>query len=243
MSSKSCCVYCHTNKINGKRYVGITSNDPYKRWQSGNGYKHNAYFTNAIKKYGWDNFEHEIIISNIEEEYAKSWEKMLINLYHSNDRDFGYNLSSGGEPMSGVKHTDATKHKMSVAAKNKVVTQETREKISKAIKNRNPEIRYKFAHSRLGKTSWNKGLTGENSHSFGKEFTVERKKHISDALKGKPKSLEHRMNLSRQVEYIPTGEIFWSMHEGSKYIGVQTSTICNHCNNRVKSPKWKYVEC
>lgn len=36
-----------------------------------------------------------------------------------------------------------------------------------------------------GLTPWNKGLTGEKSHSFGKEFTTERRKKISEALKGK----------------------------------------------------------
>ena len=46
-------VYIHTNKINNKKYIGITCQNPSKRWRNGNGYK-NGYFAKAIKKYGWD---------------------------------------------------------------------------------------------------------------------------------------------------------------------------------------------
>ena len=51
-------VYIHINTTNGKRYYGITCQEVEKRWKNGKGYYKNKYFTKAINKYGWDNFEH-----------------------------------------------------------------------------------------------------------------------------------------------------------------------------------------
>ena len=67
------CVYTHTNKINGKKYVGQTCQIPEKRWKNGNGYKRNPYFYNAIQKYGWDNFEHQILASDLTLEEASQY--------------------------------------------------------------------------------------------------------------------------------------------------------------------------
>lgn len=41
-------IYCHFNRINQKRYIGQTSQDPSKRWGHGINYKNNKYFYNAI---------------------------------------------------------------------------------------------------------------------------------------------------------------------------------------------------
>ena len=43
------CVYMHTCP-KGRVYIGITRNNPLKRWQNGTGYRTNEYFTRAIKK-------------------------------------------------------------------------------------------------------------------------------------------------------------------------------------------------
>lgn len=239
---ESCTVYCHINKINGKRYVGITSNPVTVRWNNGNGYKHNVHFTNAIKKYGWDNFDHIIIATNVSEAEAKQLEKKYIAEYQSNNHLFGYNNSLGGEPMTGVKHSEETKRKMSESAKNKVVSEETKKKISKAIKNRPDEMKYKFAHCRKGKSPWSKGVTGESNPLYGRKYSEERRRHMSEGMKGIPKSEEHKAKLSKKVRNIETGIIYKSISEASRQIGCQTSTIVQHCKGLYKTKKWEYVE-
>ena len=100
-------VYMHVNKINNKRYVGITCQGVNKRWKSdGSGYKHNAYFWNAIQKYGWNNFDHEIIAENETLENACKLEQYWIKYYKCSDRNYGYNLTDGGEGRSGYKLSD-----------------------------------------------------------------------------------------------------------------------------------------
>lgn len=95
--NKKYCVYVHTNKFNGKKYVGITSMNPKDRWKNGNGYSNNSYFTNAIRKYGWEEgFTHEIIAEGLSEEAACQMEKDLIAEYNCMNPN-GYNSTSGGE--------------------------------------------------------------------------------------------------------------------------------------------------
>ena len=58
MTEKKYCVYVHTNKANGKKYIGITCRNPEVRWRNGAGYKRHPKFYAAIQKYGWDGFTH-----------------------------------------------------------------------------------------------------------------------------------------------------------------------------------------
>jgi hypothetical protein len=90
-------VYKHTNLINNKVYIGITKQEPKKRWQNGYGYIDNDYFYHSIIKYGWESFNHEIIFDNLTKKQAQEKEIELIKHYKSNDRKYGYNMSKGGE--------------------------------------------------------------------------------------------------------------------------------------------------
>ena len=61
-------------------------------------------------KYGWDNFDHIIFADNLSKLSAHHIERSLIVLWMSNKRQFGYNLSTGGESShSGCKHSLKTR--------------------------------------------------------------------------------------------------------------------------------------
>ena len=66
------CVYIHRNKKNGKVYIGQTiyGDKPNKRWLNGRGYQINTHFYNAIQKYGWDKFDHFVLMQDLTVEVA-----------------------------------------------------------------------------------------------------------------------------------------------------------------------------
>lgn len=94
-------IYKHTNNINGKVYIGLTKQDPHKRWAGGLGYYTQPTFFNAIKKYGWQNFSHEIVEEKIPTlSEANKKEQYWIKKEHSYIRDpkcNGYNMTIGGD--------------------------------------------------------------------------------------------------------------------------------------------------
>lgn len=145
-----------------KRYIGITSQNPKRRWRkNGEGYKDNVYFWRAIQKYGWDNFEHIILFDGLTKEEAEQKEIELISYYNSNNEDYGYNLSSGGESGSkGYKHTEEARKHMSENRKGKKNamygkhhTEETieKERIKHLRENLSEETIYKMSVAKKGK--------------------------------------------------------------------------------------------
>ena len=95
-------IYKHTNKFNGKVYIGQTCQKPEERWLAGHGYPNNKYFDRAIKKYGWyTGFSHEILVENISTlDEANKLEIEYISKYNSyikSPNSNGYNLTKGGD--------------------------------------------------------------------------------------------------------------------------------------------------
>lgn len=147
-------VYMHTNRLNGKKYIGITNQKPEYRWRSdGSGYFRSPHFWNAIQKYGWDNFDHEILSDGLDRETACTMEKHYISLYQTKDSAFGYNMTDGGDGSSGWKPSDETLRKRSEKLRGIPKSEAHREALRKANtgKKISEETRQKLKDSHLGK--------------------------------------------------------------------------------------------
>lgn len=150
------CVYAHINKINGKIYIGQTihGDNPNLRWRrDGKGYKDSPRFWNAIQKYGWDNFEHEIIANNLTHEEANNFEILLISKLNTSDDRYGYNIEFGGNCAGGM--SDSTKKKLSDGMKGRFVGE------------RNPNY-------------GNHKIAGENNPFYGKTHSIETIEHLKN---------------------------------------------------------------
>lgn len=88
-------IYKATNKINGKSYIGQTVDYRRRLWQHRRCYeKEDCKFHDAIKEFGFDNFECEIIGTCTNKNEAEKLERKYIELYGSYRN--GYNENKGG---------------------------------------------------------------------------------------------------------------------------------------------------
>nr|DAZ10203.1 MAG TPA: intron associated endonuclease [Caudoviricetes sp.] len=91
-------VYKIENKINKKIYVGQTNNLDRRMQEHKHDERNNHPIHNAIKKYGWENFEVSVLYYGVN--YNEK-EKEYIKLYKSNRKEYGYNITAGGQDSSG----------------------------------------------------------------------------------------------------------------------------------------------
>lgn len=99
-------IYKITNKLNNKNYIGKTSRDLKVRWREHTSKARQItgyYLHNSIKKHGEKNFTIQEIARAETEEEANALEKEWINYYHTNKKEYGYNLTKGGD---GIKKYD-----------------------------------------------------------------------------------------------------------------------------------------
>lgn len=133
MKDKTYCIYKHTSPSN-KVYIGQTCSKIWVRWlKNGNGYKNQSYFFKAIKKYGWNNFTHEILLEKISKQEADYAEKYLIRWYKMHN--MSYNCTDGGEGTCGAIPWNKGKKTGHIPWNKGIpLSQELKDKISKAKK-------------------------------------------------------------------------------------------------------------
>ena len=205
-------VYVHKDFNNNPFYVGKGKGKRYLDT------KHrNIWWMNKVKK--MRGFVTAIVKDNLDEKSALRLEIETIAKY----RKLGIKLcnnTNGGEGCSGYIHTEQYKEMM----RNRLVTEETRAKISAARKGTklsyetktkiglaskgryfSPEARAKISAAGMG-NQYNLGRCAKPETKLkmsiarkGKKFTAEHRERISKALKGikrKPLSEEHKLKLS-----------------------------------------------
>ena len=209
-------VYQHKNKINGKIYIGITSQKPEDRWGSqGCNYKSSPHFYSAIQKYGWDNFEHNILFTDLTKEQACLKEQELIKEYNSMNREFGYNSTSGGDIFT--------------------MNEETKQKISQAMMGNQNNLGHPCSEEKKKKIS---------NAQKGREFTEKHKQKLSEAAKNRhvPCSEKKKQTLKEKSHKKPVyceelDKIFESVQECGRQLGIPATNISKLCNGRGKTLK------
>lgn len=129
-------VYVHQNKINGKRYIGITNNTSKRWYGKGKKYENCPLFATALRKYGWDNFYHEVIVEGLTLDEASVLEQYFIAMYKTQEKEFGYNMTRGGQnapTMTGKHHSLETKQRMREKALGRVISEKQRDNHSKIM--------------------------------------------------------------------------------------------------------------
>ena len=161
-------VYCITNKINGKKYIGSDSKDNSEYYGSG------VYIKKSIKKYGKENFIKEILCKVDNINLMKELEEYWIDYFDAYNNSLFYN---------------ATKHSAGISK----FPEDKKINISNA--NKNNKYHLGFIQSEYQKSQTKKANTGKihteefkdqkrqkalgNKYALGNIFTEEQKNKIS----------------------------------------------------------------
>jgi len=232
-------IYKHTNKVNGKVYIGQTKQTPDRRWRNGVGYTRDncdTHFARAINKYGWDNFYHEILEDNIlTQEEANKREIFWIGFYDSMNN--GYNGNSGGDVKlwseeskkkaslshKGLKFTESHLQNLRVAIKESAQKPERNKKISEALSGR------EFSEEHKQKISGSaKQRIGEKNAFYGH--------HHSEEVKEK-----YKLMFGKPVICLETNVKFNSANEAGKILGIDGANIRSSCRFGIQAKvgkKW-----
>lgn len=217
-------IYKYTNKINGKVYIGQTI-DEEKRKSAHKCSKGEDHFHRAIRKYGFENFDYQVVFETISSDKDRlkylldTMEKYFIRKYDSYGKR-GYNCTLGGGGQIGFHHSKETKEHWSKVRKGRKQSKETILKRSATLS--------------------------------GRKRSEETKRKISEAKKGREHSEEHKRKIGEAKkkpinQYTKDGVFvcsYKSVKDAAKQNNWKRPTIANCAKERTKSAYgfvWKYI--
>lgn len=251
-------IYKITNILTGQVYIGQSVN--IERRISQHKYllkenkAHNKHLQSSFNKYGTDCFEYEIVCE-CEEELLNKLETKYILKFETIDKNKGFNKNCGGDSK---RPTEEWKLNMSKKMKGRIISKETRRKLSISRTGYKATKELKKKLSECFKKSWefdddrkrkySEMFTGQGNSFYGKKHNNETILKLSEYAKNRPK--EHNENISkslkeknigelnkssRKVICITTGEIFKTIKEAGEIYCVNPSDISACCRQRQKS--------
>jgi group I intron endonuclease len=156
-------IYKVVNILNGKIYIGFTSNYNYRKKshkKSITNPKYKSIFHNALRKYGWNNFEWSIIFQSKNKNFCQSiMEPHFIQEYCSFGKN-GYNMTRGGEGRLGYKHPENIKFLIGSRTRGKNLNEEHKQKIRNSHIGLKPscETKLLMSKNRIGRKWYNNGI-------------------------------------------------------------------------------------
>lgn len=236
-------LYLVTNTVNGKRYVGVTTQGYLFRWK-----QHcytamrgaRTYFHRAIVKYGSDSFIVELVGVALDARAGSAFERELIKQHQPE-----YNQTNGGEFTTGKKHTAEVRAKISASAtgrKNDPAQSAAHARRIKAMLAADPEYRAKVL-SALEKGRANIDRTKQKAaasiSSKNRVWSVESRKKLSESRMGTRHAPETLAQIakkkSKPVECVTLNTVFDSVLEAASATGVYFSNISEVCRGRRKT--------
>ena len=219
-------IYKATNIVNQKVYIGQTVKKlnirkSQHKYDAKNGSR--LYFHLALLKYGFDNFNWEILESCFDINECNEKEKNIICLYKSTEREKGYNIDFGG---NSTTRSDETKEKIRLGKQN--VSLETREKlrIANIGKKLSDETKEKIRLANIGKkiSETTRQKLKENNSKYWKN-----KKLSQETL------LKRSEKKNVKIICNESGQVFKSIKEAQQTLGI--SHISEHLKGKVKKIK------
>jgi len=254
-------IYKYTNKINGKSYIGQTINET-RRYNEHKLAKEDCPFHRAIRKYGFKNFKYTVLFrihcNNCQDliNTLNTKEKSCIKFFKTLDKQFGYNLTSGGDSWVASEALKMLFSKMRSGENNPMFgrhhTNEAKEKISK---------------HKTGKKMPAGFAERVSEQKRGVKFTEEHKKNLSTALKGRIITPEARKKISEKrlgtkspatsspvVQFSREGQFMFeysSLKDAEQKTGIKADNIRACCTKAKKGSTtvsaggylWRYKSC